>query len=147
MAGRNSTEFHQQFEPLYRECHALARRLVGSDERAEAVATEAMARAYARWGKVRTLDHPEGWTLRLTGELAAEALAADSYGAPSIGLSVARLAPQLRDAIVLRYLTSLDESEISVVLNVAPETARELVREGLSELRARGTWSAGVSAA
>lgn len=147
MAGRDTVEFQQLFEPLYRQCHALARRLTGTDERAEAVAAEALARAYARWSRVRSLAHPEGWTLLTTARLAAEALAEDAGDAPSIGLSVLALEAPIRDVIVLRYLTSLDEDEVALVLGLAPETVQARIREGLAELRARGTWSAGASAA
>jgi DNA-directed RNA polymerase specialized sigma24 family protein len=147
MAGRDDVEFQQLFETLYRQCHALGRRLMGSDERAETVATEAMARAYARWSKVRALAHPEGWALLTTARLAAETLAEDRSGAPAIGLSVLSLEPDVRDVIVLRYLTSLDEDEVGLVLGLAPETVQGRIAEGLAELRARGTWSAGVSAA
>ena len=147
MAGRDAAEFQQLFESLYRQCHALAKRLTGTDERAEAVATEAMAQAYARWARVRTQPHPEGWALLTTARLAAESVREDSRGAPSIGLSVLALDPPVRDVIVLRYLTSLDEDEVGLVLGLAPETVQARIRDGLADLRARGTWSAGASAA
>jgi RNA polymerase sigma-70 factor (ECF subfamily) len=135
MPGRDAVEFQQLFEPLYRQCHALARRLVGNDVQAEAAATEAMARAFAKWTRVRSLPHPEGWVLRMTGELAAEALAADSRAADELGRAVAGLAPQLRDAVVLRYLTALDVDEVALVLHMTPEAVRAAVHEGLTQLR------------
>ena len=147
MAGRDSVEFQQLFEPLYRQCHALARRIVGNDVQAEAAATEAMARAYARWSRVRSSPHPEGWVLLTTARLAADALAEDGRGAPAIGLSVIALEPAVRDVIVLRYLTALEDDEVGLVLGLAPETVQARIRDGLAELRSRGTWSAGVSAA
>ena len=137
MPGRDAVEFQQLFEPLYRQCHALARRLVGNDMQAEAAATEAMARAYARWTRVRSLPHPEGWVLRMTGELAAEALDHDDRAASELGRAVAGLAPQLRDAVVLRYLTALDVDEVALVLRMTPEAVRAAVHEGLAQLRLR----------
>ena len=130
-------EFQQLFEPLYRQCHALARRLVGNDMQAEAAASEAMARAFARWSRVRSLPHPEGWVLRMTGELAAEALAADDRAADALGRAVAALPPQLRDAVVLRYLTALELDEAALVLHMTPEAVRAAVHEGLTQLRQR----------
>ncbi len=137
MPGRDAVEFQQLFEPLYRQCHALARRLVGNDVQAEAAASEALARAFARWSRVRGLPHPEGWVLRLTGELAAEALAEDDRAADALGRAVAALPPQLRDAVVLQYLTALELDEVALVLHMTPEAVRAAVREGLSELRRR----------
>ena len=147
MASRDDVEFQQLFEALYRQCHALARRLTGSDARAETVATEAMARVYARWSRVRSLPHPEGWALLTTARLVADVLKEDSRGVPAIGLSVLELDPAVRDVIVLRYLTSLEEDEVGLVLGLAPETVQARIQEGLGELRARGRWGAGVSAA
>ena len=147
MAGRDAVEFQQLFEPLYRQCHALARRLVGNDLQAEAVATEALARAYARWSRVRTTPHPEGWVLRMTGELAAEALAVDDRAAGELGRAVAALSPARRDAVVLRYLTALDEDEVGLVLHMTPEVVRATVGEGLAQLRERVAGGAGVPAA
>jgi DNA-directed RNA polymerase specialized sigma24 family protein len=83
MAGGDTVEFQQLFEPLYRHCHALAKRLLGSDARAEAAATEALARCYARWSRVRSLPHPEGWALRTTVGLASESITEDSRGLPA----------------------------------------------------------------
>ena len=147
MAGRDAVEFQQLFEPLYRQCHALARRLVGNDMQAEAAATEAMARAFARWPRVRSMAHPEGWVLRLTGELAVEALATDDRAADELGRAVTALPPQQRDAVILRYLTALDEDEVGLVLHLTPEAVRATVRDGLVQLRQRVGGGASVSAA
>jgi RNA polymerase sigma-70 factor (ECF subfamily) len=147
MPGRDAVEFQQLFEPLYRQCHALARRIVGNDVQAEAAASEAMARAYARWARVRSLAHPEGWVLRMTGELAVEALAVDDRAADELGRAVALLPPQQRDAVVLRYLTALDEDEVGLVLQMTPEAVRATVREGLAQLRQRVAGGANASAA
>ena len=130
-------EFQQLFEPLYRQCHALARRLTGDDVQAEAVAAEAMARAYARWGRVRSREHPEGWILRMTGELAVEALATDDRAADELGKAVAALPAQQRDAVILRYLTALDDDEVGLVLHMTPEAVRAAVQDGLAQLRQR----------
>jgi RNA polymerase sigma-70 factor (ECF subfamily) len=148
MAGRDTVEFQQLFAPLYARCHALARRLVGTDARAEQVASEAMARAYARWSRVRSLPHPEGWVLRLTGELAAGSLAEDSRGANELGVAVAALSHPVRDVVVLRFLTELDDDEVALALGRTPESVRTAVQEGLAQLRNRvRIGGAGVSAA
>lgn len=140
-------EFQQLFEPLYRQCHALARRIVGNDMQAEAAASEAMARAFARWTRVRSMAHPEGWVLRMTGELAVEALATDDRAADALGRAVAALPPQQRDAVILRYLTALDEDEVGLVLHMTPEAVRATVGEGLVQLRQRVRGDANASAA
>jgi RNA polymerase sigma-70 factor (ECF subfamily) len=147
MPGRESVEFQRLFEPLYRECHTLARRLTGNDVQAERVATEAMARAYARWGHVRSLAHPEGWVLRMTVELAGEELAIDDQGADELARATTRLPPRLRDAVALRYLTAMDEDEVGLVLGLTPEAVRAVVQEGVVQLRNREVGSSGASAA
>jgi RNA polymerase sigma-70 factor (ECF subfamily) len=147
VAGRDTVEFQQQFASLYRQCHALARRLLGDEARAEAVASEAMARAYARWQRVRSLPHPEGWVLRLTGELAAGVLAEDRRGANELGAAVAALAAPLRDVMVLRFLTQLDDDEVALALGMTPESVRASVRDGVTQLRNRVRIGAGVPVA
>lgn len=147
MASRDTVEFQQLFEPLYRQCHALGRRLLNDERRAEAAATEAMARTYAKWSRVRALPHPEGWALRMTGQLATDGLRADSRGASELGLAIAELAPQVRDAVILRFLTPLEEDEVGLVLGMRPESVRAAVNEGLAVLRNRFGGGAGVSAA
>src|SRR4051812_28458126 len=116
MASRDPVEFQHLFEPLYRQCHALARRLLGNEVRAEAVATEAMARCYARWRRVRSLPQPEGWALLMTGRLVTEAIREDSRAVDPLGLAVADLPVRTRDAVILRYLTALTEDEVGLAL-------------------------------
>src|SRR5688500_16992209 len=129
MAGRDVVEFQQLFEPLYRQCHALARRLLGNDVRAEGVATEAMARCYARWRRVRSLPHPEGWALLTTGRLATDTVREDSRGVDPLGIAVAELPVRTRDAVILRYLTTLSEDEVGLALGVTPESVRSAVTD------------------
>jgi RNA polymerase sigma-70 factor (ECF subfamily) len=147
MPGRDAVEFQQLFEPLYRQCHALARRLTGNDVQAEAAAAEAMARAFARWPRVRSLEHPEGWVLRMTGELAIEALSTDDRAADELGKAVAALPIPQRDAVILRYLTALDEDEVGLVLHLTPEAVRATVQDGLAQLRQRVAGGARASVA
>lgn len=147
MPGRDAVEFQQLFEPLYRQCHALGRRLLHDDERAETVATEAMARAYARWSKVRSLPHPEGWTLRVTGQLAVEALAEDPGDADELALAVAALPASCRDVVVLRFLTALDSNEVGLALSMTPEAVQSALRDGLADLRGRLGTRGGAGAA
>jgi DNA-directed RNA polymerase specialized sigma24 family protein len=148
MAGGDTVEFQQLFEPLYRQCHALAKRLLGSDARAETAATEALVCCYARWSRVRSLPHPEGWALRTTVGLVSESIREDSRGVDDLGLAVAALPGRTRDAVALRYLTSLTDDEVGLALGMTPESVRAAVREGLADLRARmGIGGTGVSAA
>jgi RNA polymerase sigma-70 factor (ECF subfamily) len=146
MPGRDTAEFQQLFEPLYRQSHALARRLTGNDVQAERVATEAMARAFSRWAKVRDLPHPEGWVLRLTVELSAEELDHDARAADELARAAAALPAQVRDATVLRYLTALDDDDVALVLGLTPEAVRSVVQEGLVQLRNRQARGKGVYA-
>jgi RNA polymerase sigma-70 factor (ECF subfamily) len=134
--ARETPNFQQAFEPLYRQCHALARRILVDEVLADAVATEALARAYARWKKVQNLPHPEGWALRLTGNLALASLD-DPLPGQRLGLAegLAALPVRLREPVVLCYLTELDTNEVGLVLGASPETIHARVREGLLELK------------
>jgi DNA-directed RNA polymerase specialized sigma24 family protein len=136
VARRDTPNFQQAFESLYRQCHALARRILVDEELADAVASEALARAYARWKRVQTLPHPEGWVLRLTGNLAVATLDRPEPGT-ALGLAegLAVLPPRLREPVVLCYLTELDTNEVGLVLGASPETVHARVREGLIELK------------
>jgi RNA polymerase sigma-70 factor (ECF subfamily) len=121
---------------MYRQAHSLARRILADEALADAVASEALARAYARWRRVQSLPHPDGWVLRLTGNLAVATLDRPEPG-QALGLAegLAALPPRLREPVLLCYLTELDTNEVGLVLGMSPETVHARVREGLLELK------------
>src|SRR6187549_2692649 len=64
--------YDERFDALADVSYRVAYRMVGSREDARDIAQEAMARAYARWPKVR--DKASGWVARVTTNLALDLL-------------------------------------------------------------------------
>ena len=137
MAWQDPRDFQRVFDDVYPQSYALALRILRDQAAAEAVATEALARAYARWAKVRKHPHPDGWVLRLTGNLATASLSRFSDTPTPLSEALAALPEHVREPVLLRYLTELDEPEVALVLGTSEEAVRTHVREGLLTLKQR----------
>ena len=124
--------------------------MVGSREDARDIAQEAMARAYARWPKVR--DNAGGWVARVSTNLAldqlrrrgrrhpeATAATADTAGVASqradLVAALRRLPRRQRDAVVLRYLADLPEAEVAATMGCSVGTVKQHAHRGLTALR------------
>jgi len=149
------TEEHVAFEALfdgsYLRCVAVARRIVGDGPLAEEMASEAFARAWARWRSVRGHPCPSAWVLRTTSNLAldlarrglppAAPTAQPTSEADVVVLRVALahalrgLARRQRDTIVLRYLAGLPEHEVAVALGISDGSVKTHLHRGLARLR------------
>jgi RNA polymerase sigma factor (sigma-70 family) len=101
------------------------------------VASEAFARAYARWDRVAQMASPTGWTYRVgvnvlrrhwrrqraerlvraLGAPSTEAFTADTVD-PDLWRAVTGLPRRQREAIALRYVADLTEAEIATVMNI-----------------------------
>src|SRR5690349_24225136 len=65
-------EFEAVFDGLFARAYRHALRLVGEPALAEDLASEALARTYAHWRRVRAYDHLDAWVLRVvTADVAA----------------------------------------------------------------------------
>jgi len=53
-----------------------------------------------------------------------------------LGLELARLAPNLREAVLLRYQAGLEGADLAAALGVRPDAARKRVSLGIAALRA-----------
>ena len=137
VAWQDPRDFQRVFDDLYPQSHALALRILRDPTAAEAVATEALARTYARWPKVRKLAHPDGWVLRLTGNLATTSRSRSPDDPSPLSHALAELPDQLREPVVLRVLTELEDADVALVLAIAEDDVRARVREGLIALRQR----------
>jgi RNA polymerase sigma factor (sigma-70 family) len=155
--ARHDESFAASFRELYTSALLLARRLTNDPYAAEDLAAEAMARAYAHWGKVHNAESPRAWVLRVTTNLAVDQARrhhSQLRFAPMLvdrdattednELAVTRLAlvaalaalPQRqREAVALRYLADLEETEISRALGISASTVRTHVQRGLAGLR------------
>lgn len=138
------------FETWYRAEHRRVLRVVSAfvDDGAAAqdVTAEAFARALARWDRVGAMASPTGWVCQVAVNLARRrarrmALERKLLGRKGVAAGAERLdrfdrdhqaaetwdavralPPRQRLAIVLRYLDDLPESEIAVLMGVAPGT-------------------------
>ena len=149
------------FDPVFRRLYPLAARLayriVGDRESAEDVAAEACARALARWGQVGRLVHREAWIMRVTSNLALDAVkrkpapSRPALAVAEVGDTVAlRLAVvealralprRQREVILLRYLLDLPDCDIADALGIEEGTVSTHARRGLGALRSRGILS------
>ena len=122
---------------------------------AEELAQEALARTWARWRHVSTLDVPERWVYRTAFNLAksrfrrlaverrvhrmapAPALP-DTATAVAVRVAVCALPARQRAAIVARYYLDLDVADSAELLGCQPGTVKALTHQGIAALRRSG---------
>jgi RNA polymerase sigma-70 factor (sigma-E family) len=147
-------DFDAFFQRVFPAAARLAYRIIGDREAAKDIAAEACARALARWGDVGQLGHRDAWILRVSSNLALDALrrrptpllpqgrATDVEGAVALRLALAaalrRLPRRQREVVVLRYLVGLPDREVADALGIEEGTVRTHARRGLGALRSRG---------
>jgi RNA polymerase sigma-70 factor (sigma-E family) len=148
--------FEEAFDELFPRAFRLARRLVGDTDVAEDIAAEALARAYAHWPRVATLDHRDGWVLRVAANLAVDKVrrrpevvvvpSAASVGPHADDLVVLRVAlvaalgslpRRQRQAVALRYLGDLTDREVATALGISVGSVKTHIHRGLGALRLR----------
>lgn len=145
--------FEQFFHGRFGRAVQLAERILGSRAAAEDVAAEAFARAFARWPRVRTLPHRDGWVLRVTTNLAIDAArrkrptvqpaalssSADDATVLRVALAAAlgKLPRRQREAVALRYLSGLSEAEVALALGISAGAVKAHIHRGVRGLRAR----------
>jgi RNA polymerase sigma-70 factor (ECF subfamily) len=135
---------------LIRAVHRLAP--AGAD--VEAIAAEALARAYARWGHLANADYRAAWVYRVASNLAHDAgrraarsgRFAPSWSAPEsfdaaadermdLHVALGSLSTRQREALVLRYVVDLPLEEIAEAMSISPATVRKHLDRALSSLR------------
>ncbi|MEO7556267.1 MAG: sigma-70 family RNA polymerase sigma factor [Acidimicrobiales bacterium] len=143
-------EFEQLFDGCFARCERLAQRIVHDPSLAEELAAEAFARAWSRWSRLRH-EKPEGWLLRVTANLAVDTTrrqrpAVDPVAPPrgpadiatlhvALMAALQKLSRRQREAIVLRYLAGLSESEVSASLGVSAGSVKTHIHRGMAHLR------------
>lgn len=120
------------------------------------LAQEALARAWARWDRVSSMDAPAMWAYRTGLNLArsharrraverrAHTLIAslepttDAEGwadLVALRVAIARLPERQRAAVVLRYQADLNIDDTANVLRCAPGTVKALTHQAIERLR------------
>jgi RNA polymerase sigma factor (sigma-70 family) len=147
--------FDVAFDDLYPRAVRLARRMVGSQDAAEDIAAEALARAFARWANLASLEYRDAWVMRVVINLAHDAVRARSrrYRYPlrvqasetaeddvtvlrlSLAAAVASLPARQRQAVTLRYIAGLSELEVSAALGISGGAVKTHLHRGIAALR------------
>lgn len=150
MDGPVEDSFDRAFDDLFVRAKRVALRIVGDSMAAEDVAAEALARALLRWRKLASTPHRDAWVLRVASNLAIDSARRRPRGveAPSSVdptshtllriqlVDVLRGLPKRqREAVTLRYICDLGESEVAAVMNVTIGTIKALTHHGLRSLR------------
>jgi RNA polymerase sigma-70 factor (ECF subfamily) len=135
---------------LFVQAYRVARRIVGDVATAEDIAAEALSRAYANWGKISGLQYRDAWVLRVTTNLALNAirprraLPVERQVGPDDDATATRLAlvdalralPQRqREVIVMRHLAGYSESEIAERLGISLGSVKTHMRRAKTSLR------------
>ena len=124
--------------------------VVATDSELAADATaEAFTRALERWDRVALMASPEGWTYRVGLNVVRRRMRRTSLERrlmgraeptmpvelePRVWLAVKKLSPRQREAIALRYLLGMSESEVADALGVAVGTASATLSAARSRL-------------
>src|SRR5438067_1594908 len=151
--ARDDEGFDEAFPALYRIAYRAAHRIVGSVSEAEDVASDAMARALVRWSRVRRLDHPEGWVVRVATNLAIDATrrrrvlptVLDPVNDPAeaaalritLAMALGSLPRRQREVISLRYLAGMSEHEVAEAMGIADSSVKEHAKRAMAALRRR----------
>ncbi len=129
----------------------------GSRTEAEDLTQEALARAVARWSKVRAMRHPQAWVFQVAYNLSrsrwrrlgAERRALARIDPPTearpdegdtgerelLRDAVAALPPRQRAAVAMRHLADLSTAETALALGCQEGTVRSLTAQGIAALR------------
>jgi RNA polymerase sigma factor (sigma-70 family) len=135
---------------------AAARRITGRQAAAEDAASEALAKAYLHWPKVRGLPYREAWVLRVTineavGTIRKEsrrerilrrqpaprtAMGPDEAG-PDLLDHLAGLPRRQREVVTLRFYADLSIEEVAAALGLSAGSVKTHQHRALQALRGR----------
>jgi RNA polymerase sigma factor (sigma-70 family) len=130
--------FDAAFERLFRDSYATAYRLLWDREEAEDVAMEALARAHARWARLR--QPPDPWVGTVARNLAIDRLRRRRRAAPpppppvvsgtevervDLVRAIGRLPRRQREAVSLRYLLDYSERETAEVMRCSVGSVKQ----------------------
>jgi len=143
----------EAFTEFYRTDYAnIARALgytLGSVDLGREATDEAMARAYARWDKIRDYDSPAGWVYRVGLNWAysvrrrmlrslpfTEHVSSSEppISDPAIALALRNLDVKLRSVVVCRLLLDWSVEETADALRIRPGTVKSRLHRALASL-------------
>ena len=148
---RRDAHFEAAFASLYPRARRLALRITARPALADELAAEALARAFADWKRLRNVDYLDAWVLRVTTNLAINAVKRKEAVLPPpapvnpsdaalvrLGLVAAlrELPRRQREAVALYFLGDMSEDDVARALGIAPGTVKTHVHRGIAALRA-----------
>lgn len=147
------SSFEDEFGELLALAYRVAYRILGDRDEAHDIASEALARAYARWDKVA--DYPQAWVATVAGRAAIDVGRRRSTARryllravpdqareeqPELRLDLQRallaLPTRQREVVVLRHLADRSEQETARALGLSAGTVKSHSSRGLAALRA-----------
>jgi RNA polymerase sigma factor (sigma-70 family) len=160
VVSSRDADFSAWFDQILPSVLRLTRGAAASAAEAEDIASEALARAYADWPKIRDLPHRDGWVLRTAANLSIDIarhharspwrrLGVFNRGeAPSrqsveevvanrmtVTAALSRLPRRQREALALRYLGDFSIAETAELMGLGTETVRTHLARGLAAMR------------
>ncbi|MGW1427502.1 SigE family RNA polymerase sigma factor [Streptomyces sp. NPDC002431] len=163
MSNASDDEFHDFMTGRWPSLVRTAYLLTGSHHDAEDLAQSALARAYAKWDKVRHSDdraayvrkimihvHADGFRRRTVREWFTSRLPETAVADQTVLVehrdvlidALARLPLRQRSAVVLRYFEDMSPAQIATALGVRESTVRSQITRGLAGLRDGGVLAA-----
>lgn len=151
-----SDQLDDGYDAFFAECLPVVllfgRRLTGSSFDAQDIATEALGRAFAHWGRVQRLDYRQAWVLRVAVNLVigeSRRTRPAPRAGPDEGVDVAetvvlrealvaalrQLPGRRREAVALRYLADLSEREAAAAMGVSTGSVKTHLSRGLNALK------------
>jgi RNA polymerase sigma-70 factor (sigma-E family) len=148
------TEFAEFYESTREDCLRIVLLNVGDRDLAQDLVAEAYTRAWVSWRKVRALEVPRAWVVRIAlnthvsswrrrrREVALgdhdTAMHVEEATAVSGDLLAAlrRLPARQREVVTLRLLLDMDTETTARVLGIAPGTVSAHLHQAVAKLRA-----------
>jgi RNA polymerase sigma factor (sigma-70 family) len=146
--------FVEAFDVLLGRAYRVARRIVLSDQAAEDIAAETLARAYAHWRRIGDQPWREGWVVKVATNLAIDAVrkvqpivdedvadgtieAEQENIAIRLALAAAlrALPRRQREVVALRHLAGFSEAEAAAALQISTGSVKTHLHRGLAALR------------
>ncbi|UDY34045.1 SigE family RNA polymerase sigma factor [Dermatobacter hominis] len=148
-------EFRAFYERMHDRALRTARRLIGNEAVAEDLSAEALARAYARWGQVRSHPNPDAWLLRVVGNLAIDHVRRERRTGPEprtehvasdrpdddavlrvdLARAVHKLSNRQQEVVVMRYLVDLSEDQVATSLGMSTGSVKTHLSRASGRLR------------
>lgn len=139
------SEFYErEFERVYRAAWVIARQ----DDVALEAAQEAFARAWARWGRLRTKEWTTGWVIKTAINVVRDGYPRDPRAAGiemadeplvpellDLRAALRRLPARRREALILFYIGELPISAVAQLMGTTEGTVKAHLAQGRAALR------------